>query len=88
MTTIDALRNRFKSLVQSIEAIDEVKRVPFTIIEYVNNIHDEFAEYDAMVLDNTADPDTHTGIQDQIKYIDEILNELEYKFDKLCNKKE
>lgn len=85
MTTIDILRNRFTTIIEIVEKMEKIKRIPSTITNHINNIHDEFAEYDAMLLDKDAD-DVVIGISHQIKYLNEIIYDLEYMIDKLYNK--
>ena len=88
MATIDMLKNRFTSIVELVEKIEKtekIKRIPSVITNHVNNIHDEFAEYNAMTLDNNND-DVSFGMNQQLKYIDDIITDLEYMVNKIYNK--
>jgi prefoldin subunit 5 len=81
MFSIDILRNRFDTLRAK---LDDTNKIPEILTNYINNIHDEFAEYDALVYSNGVNTDeAKLRLADQLEYIDLIIVNAEYMIEKM-----
>ena len=80
--TMDIFRNRFFTVKHKLE---QISPMPEIVLNYIHNLYDEFAEYDALAQDD-ADAETAQVIEKQAEYIELLVIDIEYMLEKIMNK--
>jgi hypothetical protein len=81
---MDIYRNRFAAVRHELE---QYNPMPEIITNYIHNLHDEFAEYDA-ITHSDVDAETAQAAESQAEYIKLLVIDIEYMLKKIINKSE
>ncbi len=81
---MDIYRNMFAAVRHELE---QYNPMPEIITNYIHNLYDEFAEYDA-ITHSDADAETAQAAESQAEYIKLLVIDIEYMLKKIINKSE